>query len=49
LRGETDTVDKMAERVRYDLEYLRNWSPWLDLRILTRSLSVVWSDYKSAY
>jgi putative colanic acid biosynthesis UDP-glucose lipid carrier transferase len=49
LRGETDTVDKMAERVRYDLEYLRNWSPWLDLRILARSLSVVWSDYKSAY
>src|SRR5215831_3908036 len=49
LRGETDTVDKMAERVRYDLEYLRNWSPWVDLRILTRSLSVVWRDYKNAY
>jgi putative colanic acid biosysnthesis UDP-glucose lipid carrier transferase len=49
LRGETDTVEKMAARVRYDLEYLRNWSPWLDLKILVRSLRVVWSDYKSTY
>jgi putative colanic acid biosynthesis UDP-glucose lipid carrier transferase len=49
LRGETETLEKMAERVRYDLEYLREWSPWLDLKILFRSLSVVWSDYKSAY
>ena len=32
-----------------DLEYLREWSPWLDLKILFRSLNVVWSDYKSAY
>lgn len=49
LRGETETLEKMAERVRYDLEYLRNWSPWLDLRILFKSLGVVWSDYKSTY
>lgn len=49
LRGETEIVEKMAERVRYDLEYLRNWSPWLDVTILFRSLGVVWKDYKSAY
>ena len=49
LRGETETVEKMAERVRYDLEYLRNWSPWLDIRILIKSLRVVCSDYKNAY
>jgi putative colanic acid biosynthesis UDP-glucose lipid carrier transferase len=49
LRGETETIEKMAERVRYDLEYLRNWSPWLDLRILFKSLGVAWSDYKSTY
>jgi len=49
LRGETETVEKMAERVRYDLEYLRNWSPWLDLKILVKSLGVAWSDYKNAY
>jgi putative colanic acid biosynthesis UDP-glucose lipid carrier transferase len=49
LRGETETVEKMAERVRYDLAYLRNWSPWLDLRILFKSLGVAWSDYRNAY
>ncbi|MBV8147326.1 MAG: undecaprenyl-phosphate glucose phosphotransferase [Gammaproteobacteria bacterium] len=49
LRGETDTVEKMAARVRYDLEYLRNWSPWLDIKILVKSLGVVWKDYKSTY
>jgi putative colanic acid biosynthesis UDP-glucose lipid carrier transferase len=49
LRGETDTVEKMAARVRYDLEYLRNWSPLLDMKILVRSLRVVWGDYKNTY
>jgi len=34
LRGETDTVEKMARRVEYDLYYLQNWSPWFDLRII---------------
>jgi len=34
LRGETDTLDKMARRVEYDLYYLQNWSPWFDLRII---------------
>jgi len=30
LRGDTD----LAERVRYDLWYLENWSLWLDLQII---------------
>lgn len=34
LRGETDTVAKMAARVEYDLYYLQNWSVWFDLRII---------------
>ena len=29
------------ERVNLDVEYVRNWSPWLDLYILARTFSVV--------
>src|SRR5579862_456291 len=41
LRGETDSIEKMRERVRYDLEYLRHWSPWLDVKILLKTILVV--------
>lgn len=34
LRGETETVDKMEHRVRFDLDYLRQWSVALDLYIV---------------
>jgi putative colanic acid biosynthesis UDP-glucose lipid carrier transferase len=34
LRGETDTLEKMRQRVQYDLYYIDNWSLWFDLRIL---------------
>jgi len=33
-RGETDTLDKMEMRVKYDLEYIRKWSLWFDLKII---------------
>jgi putative colanic acid biosynthesis UDP-glucose lipid carrier transferase len=38
-RGETDTVEKMRARVEYDLEYLRNWSLGLDLKIIVATIS----------
>ena len=37
-RGETPTTDLMAKRVDFDLWYINNWSLWLDLRILFRTL-----------
>lgn len=37
-RGETATLDKMEGRVRYDLLYIQNWSLWLDVKILLRTV-----------
>jgi len=47
-RGETDTLEKMQMRVQHDLEYLQNWSLWLDLKILAKTIVVVLSR-KNAY
>jgi putative colanic acid biosynthesis UDP-glucose lipid carrier transferase len=33
-RGETDTLEKMEKRVEYDLEYIREWSLWFDIKIV---------------
>ena len=38
LRGETDTLDKMARRVEYDLHYMQHWSLSLDLKIITMTV-----------
>ncbi|WP_156876963.1 undecaprenyl-phosphate glucose phosphotransferase [Paludibacterium yongneupense] len=40
-RGETDTVDKMQRRIEYDLDYLRNWSIWFDLKIIALTVWTV--------
>ncbi len=44
LRGETDTNEKMELRIRYDIDYLRNWSVRLDFYILLRTVAVVVND-----
>ena len=47
-RGETNTLDKMQSRIDYDLDYLRNWSLLLDLKIIVRTVLVVFHD-QAAY
>ncbi|MGH8322599.1 MAG: exopolysaccharide biosynthesis polyprenyl glycosylphosphotransferase, partial [Steroidobacteraceae bacterium] len=47
LRGETQDVRQMEARVQYDLEYLRNWSVFLDLKILAKTAVMVLVDDKA--
>ncbi len=47
MRGETRTLDQMEARVRYDLEYLRNWSIRLDLEIIAKTALRVLNDSRA--
>lgn len=41
FRGETQTIEAMADRVQYDLAYINNWSIWLDFKIMLRTIFVL--------
>jgi putative colanic acid biosysnthesis UDP-glucose lipid carrier transferase len=47
-RGATDSPEKMRKRIECDLFYIREWSLWLDVAILFRTVFVVLSA-KNAY
>jgi len=47
-RGETKEDHEMELRVRLDLQYIEEWSLLLDLKILARTVFVIWVD-KRAY
>ena len=46
-RGETPRLEQMEARLRYDLEYMRNWSLALDLRIILKTTRVIAYDRKA--
>jgi len=49
-RGETETLDKMENRVRYDIDYLRRWSIWLDIKIcIMTAWQLVFKHSNNAY
>ncbi|MEH5627559.1 undecaprenyl-phosphate glucose phosphotransferase [Citrobacter freundii] len=38
FRGEIDALYKMEKRVQYDIEYIQNWSLWLDIKIIIKTI-----------
>ena len=48
FRGETTEPEMMEARLRYDLQYIENWSLWFDLRILVLTVKAV-SKPENAY
>ncbi|HEX6962957.1 MAG TPA: undecaprenyl-phosphate glucose phosphotransferase [Lacipirellula sp.] len=40
-RGETETLEKMERRVEFDHRYIREWSLWMDVKILIKTALVV--------
>jgi putative colanic acid biosynthesis UDP-glucose lipid carrier transferase len=40
-RGETSENEMMAQRVKYDLEYIDNWSLWFDAKIFLMTANAV--------
>ncbi|MEO1136218.1 MAG: undecaprenyl-phosphate glucose phosphotransferase [Pseudomonadota bacterium] len=41
FRGETSENEQMADRVKYDLAYVDNWSLWFDIKILVLTVKAV--------
>ncbi len=48
-RGETDTVDKIMQRVNHDLYYIENWSLWLDIKIVALTPVSLFTQRKNAF
>lgn len=48
LRGEIATTERARKRVEYDIYYIENWSPLLDIRIILETVVKVFWD-KNAY
>jgi putative colanic acid biosynthesis UDP-glucose lipid carrier transferase len=49
FRGEIQSLDAMQKRVEFDLEYLRNWSLRLDLKIILQTVLIILKGDRHAY
>jgi Undecaprenyl-phosphate glucose phosphotransferase len=47
-RGQTPDIESVRRRVDYDLWYIENWSLWLDIRIMLRTVPALFGA-KNAY
>lgn len=48
-RGETDTVEKIEQRVNHDLHYIENWTPFSDIYILFMTPFSLFSKNENAF
>jgi putative colanic acid biosysnthesis UDP-glucose lipid carrier transferase len=46
-RGETTQLEEMQARVNFDLDYLRHWTPMLDVKIILLTAVIVFRDDKA--
>jgi putative colanic acid biosynthesis UDP-glucose lipid carrier transferase len=46
-RGETSQLEEMEARVNYDLDYLRRWTPMLDIKIILLTAIRIFRDDKA--
>jgi putative colanic acid biosynthesis UDP-glucose lipid carrier transferase len=46
-RGETALLEEMEARVNFDLDYLRHWTPMLDIKIILLTVVKVFRDEKA--
>src|SRR6202034_2655894 len=46
-RGETAKLEEMQARINYDLDYLRHWSPMLDIKIILLTVVKLFRDDKA--
>jgi polysaccharide biosynthesis protein PslA len=47
-RSATNSDEKMRKRVEFDLYYIDNWSRWLDLQVLVRTV-ISPSSYRNGF
>jgi putative colanic acid biosysnthesis UDP-glucose lipid carrier transferase len=48
LYGEYETQERLQQRVAYDIDYLQNWSLWLDLKIMAKT-TLTMLKHQNAY
>ena len=44
LRGELDSTEKLQKRVDFDIQYIDNWTIWLDIKIIFKTVMLVFKD-----
>ena len=49
LRGETNDIELMRQRVQFDIEYIDNWSLMLDVRVIFLTIYLTFKGDKNAF